>query len=321
MQRIHLKINNRALDCVPGTSILEAAQSVGIYIPTLCYLKEKKQGSICGICMVEDADGKMKLACTTEVVEDMEVYTDTWKVKELRKKALNRLAQQHRMDCESCTAYRNCEFHRLLRENGIDDRAYQMIYREADKKIFFESLEKDYSKCVKCSRCVRICENNAMVLSHGTIIMNASNCIGCGKCLEVCPTGALTSIENPDAIWKILLQKKKIIFMKLSREILPLIEKEFGTYADSERRMTDILKKMGIQNVIWVDHDEQCEQIEMHENKKDYCVAVVKNPGIKMQIGKKYDLVLLTQGIIEWIYSGSVSRYTAMQLWENTLTL
>ena len=89
---INLKINNIPVSVEPGTTILEAARQLGINIPTLCYLKDINEIGACRICTVEVKNAKGLLpACVYPVNEGMEVFTNTKKVLDARKKNLELL--------------------------------------------------------------------------------------------------------------------------------------------------------------------------------------------------------------------------------------
>ena len=102
METINLKINGIAVEAPKGSTILEAARLAHIEIPTLCFLKEINEIGACRICIVELKNGKLVTSCVYPVEEGMEVFTNTPKVLDSRKKTLQLLLSNHNRSCLSC---------------------------------------------------------------------------------------------------------------------------------------------------------------------------------------------------------------------------
>lgn len=160
---INLKINGKAIAANEGSTILEATQANGIHIPTLCHLADCAPDSSCRICVVEVVGApRLMPACSTKVNESMEVLTHSEKVVESRKMTLDLICRNHRMDCEYCSRYSDCELHALLREHGMDDRIYSNVHHEQEKDSSSPAIIRDNSKCVLCRRCEKVCEKQSI---------------------------------------------------------------------------------------------------------------------------------------------------------------
>ncbi len=202
-------INNIKLTGHPGQTILELALENGIEIPHLCYDSRLKPSGACRLCLVDVQGQKVPVtACTFEVQPDMVVQTDTDEIRALRKTILELLFYEHCGVCTTCDEDGKC----LLQKYGYDYHLPNSVFNiPADEKPVenyttgSEAIAYDLSKCIRCGRCVRICEEVQMVNAitfkerAGTvevstpfdIPLNDSTCELCGQCISTCPTGAL----------------------------------------------------------------------------------------------------------------------------------
>lgn len=210
---IRLTINGIPCSVEPGTTILQAAESIGIEIPTLCYLKDLAPDGACRLCMVEVVGAKKPLvtACSEPCMDGMTVLTDSESVIESRRFVLDAILSTHNKDCFSCAANGNCKLQQYCFEYGIEDTSFKGDTPEwgeidATNKFF----EYDPSKCILCRRCVRTCAKKAgngtiSVLNRGfnayvgtafDLPWDSTQCESCGNCVSACPTGALSSKDN-----------------------------------------------------------------------------------------------------------------------------
>ena len=121
METVHIKINNVPYEVAAGSTILEAAHSVGIEIPTLCYLKEINEIGACRICVVEVKGARsLVTACVYPVNEGMEIVTNSEKVQASRKTNLELLLSTHDQNCLSCVRSTDCELQKLCRDYGVN---------------------------------------------------------------------------------------------------------------------------------------------------------------------------------------------------------
>ena len=125
MENITIKINGTEVSAPKGSTILEAARIAHIEIPTLCFLKEINEIGACRMCVVEVKGARSLVAsCVYPINPGMEVFTNTPKVLDSRKKTLQLLLSNHERKCLSCVRSGNCELQTLAKELGVEDEAY-----------------------------------------------------------------------------------------------------------------------------------------------------------------------------------------------------
>lgn len=221
---VNLVINGTNVSVEEGTTILEAARTAGHEIPTLCYLKEINEIGACRVCVVEvEGVDRCVTACNTTVREGMVVYTHSRKVRTTRKTNVKLILSQHDYRCASCIRSGNCTLQTVANELNISDMPYDIRPEKSriDKSF---PLIKESDKCIKCMRCVQICDKvqslnvwdvvntgarTTVDVSDGRRI-GESQCALCGQCVTHCPVGALRerddvgkaldAVENPDII-------------------------------------------------------------------------------------------------------------------------
>ena len=206
---IHATINGKSVEVEKGTTALTAAESVGIKIPTLCYLKNVLADGSCRICVVEIRNNdrtSIDTACTYQLREGDEILTESEAVIESRRKTLDLLLSEHNVHCFSCPSNGDCKLQDLCYKYGVEKTSYtvdQKLKPIDDTNKFFTY---DPSLCILCHRCVNTCKE---IVGRGAIdTMNrgftsvigapfddtwsTSTCESCGNCVQACPTGALT---------------------------------------------------------------------------------------------------------------------------------
>lgn len=155
---VTLVIDNKTV-CVPeGTSILDAARTASIDIPTLCYLKDLNEIGACRICMVEiEGQDTLVAACDNEVREGMVIHTNSQKVRMTRRVNLQLLLSQHEVNCVKCTRSGNCKLQKLSNDYNLLGAPYQKKLRPAPVDYSSPILRFE-NRCVKCMRCVQVCD-------------------------------------------------------------------------------------------------------------------------------------------------------------------
>ena len=198
---VTLTINGQTLAAPAGTTLLKAAQSVGVTIPTLCYHDFCTANALCRICVVE-VEGARTLApaCVVQVAEGMKIHTQSERVRRARRTILEMLAAS--VDLSEAP-----EVLQMLRDDGADQARFPQAQRRSPPVLDDNPMYiRDYAKCVLCWRCVQVCATDAQYTyalnfeSRGFETQIATffhkplpetTCVFCGQCVGVCPTGAL----------------------------------------------------------------------------------------------------------------------------------
>ena len=267
---VNLKVNGAPVSVPKGSTILEAARSAGIKIPTLCYLKDINAIGACRVCVVEVKGARSLVAsCVYPVNEGMEVMTATPKVIESRKTTVELMLSDHNKNCLSCVRSTNCELQSLAEELGCDTRKYAgetKVYPIDDKH---PSIVRDNSKCILCRRCVAACRNYQSVSVIGANArgfdthigclfekgLNDVACVGCGQCINVCPTGALTEKSEIENVLKAMNDPSKVVIVGTEPSVRITLGEEFGMPIGTnvEGKMAAALRRLGFKHVFDVD--------------------------------------------------------------------
>jgi len=229
---------------VPGNyTIMEAADSVGIRIPRLCYHPKLSLFGACRICIVEVEGMKTyPVSCATQVSEGMVVKTHSAGVLHARKNILELILDNHPKDCQLCEKNGDCRLQELAENMGLKELCF-----EGERKSFpldnsSASVNRDSNKCILCGKCVRACSEiqgvNVLTFSHRgfkTNIVPAYNmnladsvCTNCGQCTNVCPTGALIEKDSTEDVWRNLNDPEKIVVVQIAPAVRVAIGEGFG---------------------------------------------------------------------------------------------
>jgi NADH dehydrogenase/NADH:ubiquinone oxidoreductase subunit G len=219
-----LKINEIKVTIPKGSTILEAAEKAGIYIPTLCHDKRIAPAGACRLCIVEDRKkpGQLIPSCFTPVRDKMDIITESPAIRDAIKEQLKLILINHPLDCPVCDKAGECELQDLVIRYGLTRAPYQL--EQPFRPIERESplIERDMTRCILCGRCVRICSElqgrNELEFLHrgykthvGTDGGRKLDCDFCGLCISTCPVGALTDrlFKNTTRVWK--LEKRQTV--------------------------------------------------------------------------------------------------------------
>lgn len=294
MKNITIKINGISVSAPEGSTILEAARLAHIKIPTLCFLKEINEIGACRICVVEVKGAKSLVAsCVYPINEGMEVWTNTPKVLDSRRKTLQLLLSVHRRECLSCVRSGNCELQQLCRELKVEDEGrYDGEMPPALVDTSAAHMIRDNSKCILCRRCSAVCENvqgigviGANERGFKTFIGQAFNmglaetsCVSCGQCIAVCPTGALTEKDQTDLVFEALADPSKHVFVQTAPSVRAALGEEFGMPIGTnvEGKMVAALRRLGFEKVFDTDFAADLTIVE----EANEFLQRVKNNGV-----------------------------------------
>jgi NADP-reducing hydrogenase subunit HndD len=267
---INLTIDNIPVTVPEGTTVLEAARSAGIKIPSLCFLKGVNEIGACRICVVEVKGARALMAsCVYPVSEGMEVQTNTERVRHSRRLTLELILSNHRMDCLTCSRNAHCELRQLASDLGIDAVRYSNDQLPSQIEDTALHLVRDNSKCILCRRCVSACRKLQSVGVIGpndrgfhTHIGSAFDrdlaevdCVSCGQCIVACPTGALAEKDSTAEVLAALHDPNKHVVVGPAPSVRVTLGESFGMPIGTnvEGKMVTALRRMGFDKVFDVD--------------------------------------------------------------------
>ena len=264
---LNIKINGMSCTVPYGTTILEAAHQVGIEIPTLCFLKDINEIGACRFCVVEVKGARsLVAACVLPIERDgTEIFTNTKKVRESRKRTLELILSTHDRKCLSCVRNQKCELQKLCLEYGIDNEGaldgFKPVY-ELDTSA--AHMVRDNNKCVLCRRCVAACNNQGVSViganargidthigSPFELNLAQTSCISCGQCIVNCPTGALYEKDDTRKVWDALNDPTKHVVVQAAPAVRATLGECFdmpiGT--DVTGKLFAALRRLGFDKV------------------------------------------------------------------------
>jgi iron-only hydrogenase group A len=263
---VHISINNQDFEGDDSQTILEAARLSGINIPTLCYHADLGIAGNCRMCLVDVADSALlQPACATLITEGMEIYTNTRRVRKTRREVISLLMSEHDNNCLRCPKNGNCELQDLAAEYGVNGNEYIPLSSNHTIDISSPAIIKDDSKCIRCQRCVRTCQElqgvNALAVVHKGGDLRISTflnkplhyvvCTNCGQCVNRCPTGALTEKNYISEVWNALDNLDKHVVVQTAPAVRIALGEALG-YPAGERvtgKMVSALRGLGFDKV------------------------------------------------------------------------
>lgn len=262
---VNLTIDNKAVSVPEGTTIMKAAASVGIMIPHLCYLEGINEIGACKVCVVE-MQGVTKLitSCNNPVEEGMVIYTNSPKVRSVRRTNVELVLSQHDCSCATCVRSGNCNLQKIANDLGIIEIPFEKDIPVSCWDHDFPFI-RDASKCIKCMRCVQVCDKmqdlhiwdvqNTGSRTTVDVAMNKdikdTPCATCGQCVTHCPTGALRERNDVPKIYEVLADPEKITVVQVAPAVRSAWAEEFelDEKMATEGRMVAALKQVGFDYV------------------------------------------------------------------------
>ncbi len=243
MSKVHIKINNLPLEVEEGTLVIDAARMLNIDIPHMCYHPDQESKAHCRLCVVEIKGSRnLQTSCTTPVREGMEVFTDTKKVYDAQTGILELMLADHKQNCLACARNGNCELQALCRRFNLLRPDLPDISSNEPLRIDNPSIVKDPSKCVKCGRCVKACQElqgldcltaayrgaRYKVTTAFDLPMWETDCVLCGQCSLVCPVGAIVEKDDTQGVWRAIHDSSKHVIVQVAPAVRVALGDEFG---------------------------------------------------------------------------------------------
>ncbi len=272
---INITINNHELQVEEGTTVIQAARSLGIIIPTLCYLNmcgsdhENKPVS-CRVCLVE-IEGKKNLmpSCATKCMEGMIIKTNTKRALDGRRAMIELILSNHPYDCLFCEKDKQCDLQSIATYAGVNKLRFEGLKssHEIDKSC--TSIKRDPNKCIMCRRCEAICNKvqgvgvysgvnrgfDSFVGTAENVTIADTHCTYCGQCVNVCPTGALVEKSDIERLIDILDDETKTVIVQTAPAVRVALGEEFGFPIGTRvtGKMVSALRNIGFHKVFDTD--------------------------------------------------------------------
>ncbi|MGC9238907.1 MAG: NADH-quinone oxidoreductase subunit NuoG [Acidithiobacillus sp.] len=201
----HIEIDGRELDVAAGTTILEAARQLGIYIPVFCYHPKLSIAANCRMCLVDvEKQWKPLPACATPCADGMKIQTRSAKAKAAQQGVLEFLLINHPLDCPVCDQGGECPLQDITMGYANPHSFYQEEKRVVADKDIGPLIATEMTRCIQCTRCVRFGQEIAGVMELGVVGRGEKEAISTyvskavsselsGNMIDLCPVGALTS--------------------------------------------------------------------------------------------------------------------------------
>lgn len=290
---VKLTIDGKLIEAKKGSTILEAAKSAGIYIPTLCYYKELNEIGACRVCLVEiEGSERLFASCNTLAEDGMIVKTNSARVRKARKVNVELILSQHNVSCTSCVRSGNCTLQSVANDLNITDVPFETkIAKNAWDKT--APLIRDASKCIKCYRCVNVCDKiqglgvwdingtgtrTKVTISRAEAIRDM-NCTFCGQCITHCPVGALRERDDTDKAFDAIDNPDLITVLQMAPAVRTAWAADLGLSPEeaTEKRMVSAFRALGVDYVFDTNFsadltimEEGSEFIERMTHKDEY---------------------------------------------------
>lgn len=262
---VNITIDGKKIVADEKSTIMEAAEKNGIEIPKLCFLKEINEIGACRVCIVEvEGMDRVVSSCNHLVEDGMVIHTNSPRVRDVRKTNVQLILSEHNSDCPTCVRNGNCSLQSIAENMGLLSVPFRKDWEEGRTDTTFPII-RDSTKCIKCMRCVNICDkvqslgvwdmiNTGARTTVGVTEnkeMRDTNCSICGQCVTHCPVGALTVRRDIRSVYEALHDPEIVTVVQVApavragfAEALGITEKELTT-----GQMVTALKQLGFDYV------------------------------------------------------------------------
>lgn len=268
---VTLTIDGQKVKVAENTTILDAAKSASIKIPTLCYHPDQKVRANCRICLVE-VEGHRVLdpACSTPVRDGMVVRTTSQRVRAARKNILELIFAHHSKNCLQCDKNGTCELQEIASDLQFNEEVRYPVEIKGNghRDLSSPSITRDVSKCIDCNRCFSVCNDVQTVCAlsrskrgYKTLVGPAFGkqlaetvCINCGQCVQACPVGALVVHDDRDVVWQMIDSPKEVV-AQVAPAVRITIAEALGEDPGvvSTGRLVTAMKRLGFDKVFDTD--------------------------------------------------------------------
>ena len=270
MSLVNLTINGRELAIEEGTTILNAAKAANIHIPTLCHHPDLEVKANCRVCVAEVKGSKnLQATCLTKVQEGMVVETRNKRVREARRIIVELILANHDQNCTTCHSNGACELQNLTEELNVTENRYENVLSPLTIVAGNPSVVRDMNKCIKCGRCVQVCNDVQKVgaiynIGRSTEMrmgpaydydLSQASCTYCGQCINVCPVGAIYEQNDITKVLDAIEDKSKHVIAQIAPSVRVSIGEMFGQAPGSvvTGKMPAVLREIGFDKVFDTD--------------------------------------------------------------------
>ena len=266
MNIVHVKINGIPVEVEEGSSVLNAAKKAGVRIPTLCYHDDLKPFGSCGLCIVkQEGSAKILRACAAPVNEGLSVITNDNELYEVRKTILELILSTHPSSCLTCIRNGECELQDLAAEFGIREQPFEVRISDRERDDSSASIVLDPEKCIKCGRCVQVCQDlqgvfalefigrgdDTVMAPAAMLKLEDSPCVRCGQCAAHCPVGAIYEKDEISSFRQAVADPEKQVVVQIAPSIRVGLSESFGLPAGTvtTKKIYTALRRLGAVSV------------------------------------------------------------------------
>ncbi len=262
MSDVNIIIDGQKIVVPRGTTVMQAAEKIGIHIPRLCYHPHLSVEGSCRVCIVKiEGINSFVTSCCTEVQDGMVIQTNSPEIRQARRDIVELLIDNHPRECQICERDGNCELQNLAYTMGVRERLFEGKRKRYPLEDSSVSVVRDAEKCILCGRCFRVCSEIQGISNLGqqgrgfsTIVtpahganMDDSLCVQCGQCINVCPTAAFQEKHHTDRVWQAINDPQKVVVVHTAPAIRAAIGEGFGLTPGTPctGKMVTALRRLG----------------------------------------------------------------------------